>query len=92
MEKLIKPEEFGAHILTKQGEKTDTQYALETGIGRQVLRYLKAGEVPPSPAVLIKLNMGVLYYDLPAKPAPAKKKAKVPGRNLLAKDFKAKKK
>ena len=80
MAKYIRPEEIGKYLRKLQGDRTDTQFALDTGIGRPILHRLRKGLYLPSRAVLAKLNLEFAYREkekvLVQATVPAKAKKK----------------
>lgn len=79
MAKLIKPEEFGALIVKKQGDLSDVAFAASLGMARQSLRALKMGKYLPPPKMLAKFGLELVYRvkppSAPAKPVTKPKKA-----------------
>lgn len=61
MAKTIKPEDLGAYLKKKQGEKSEAEFAVELDISRPSLRALKASKYQPRTTVLSKIGLAMFY-------------------------------
>lgn len=77
-ELIVNTEEFPLFLKMRMGTSTIAEFAAATGISRQLIYPMLAGERAPSKDVLKKLNLKIAYVvDRSAAPAtPAKARAK----------------
>jgi hypothetical protein len=64
--KLIRPDQLAQHIIKKQGDKKETEFAVETGLFRQTIRRFKSGKSGRPQALidaLDKLGIEMFYRD-----------------------------
>jgi hypothetical protein len=76
MAKLIRPDDFGNYLIKRQGKQSEVQFALSVGIARQNIRALKRLKFRPSPDVLARVGLEMVYRPLSMPGTPAKKATK----------------